>query len=613
MRGGRQFPLLWKILLSTSIAITALLALTGWFVERQTLSVLSQSLEDEIRVSFRAYDALWQSRTDTLRSVSLALSNMSDVRAAFSTNDRATIRDTAGEIWSKLSISRAAFLVTDPAGNVIASLSGDRSAGDRSADDRSANDPMPGDNAVGSSAAVVRAAASRFPKQSDGFDLEGGRLFEFVVTPVYIDTAAGPGLWDVLAAGFPVDQSVASDLKQRTGSDIVFVARGGVLASTLEPRVSSELAAIPSYASQFQRRKTSAGEFALLRSRLRSVDGRPVGDLLIVRSYQPVVSRLAALQRIFVIVWLGAILAGLAGSYLLGRHLLLPVRRLDEAAALIARQEYGTRVIESGNDELGRLARTFNSMSGSIKKAREDLIRQERLTTIGRLSSSIVHDLRNPLAAIFGGAEMLMDGNLSPDQTRRLTMNIYRSSRAIQEMLQDLASISRGSARPPEPCCLEDVIAAAVEAQSGAAEQLGVSVSVSVPHEIELPLERARMERVFLNLLSNSFEAMPAGGWVEITASSSDGQVTVIVEDNGPGIAPEVRARLFEPFSSGGKNGLGLGLALSRQTVRDHHGDLWVEDKVEAAGTPAGARFLLMLPVDSRSPASAANGAPPHI
>ena len=74
-----------------------------------------------------------------------------------------------------------------------------------------------------------------------------------------------------------------------------------------------------------------------------------------------------------------------------------------------------------------------------------------------------------------------------------------------------------------------------------------------------------------------------------------NGHIAVIFEDNGPGIAPEVRARLFEPFSSGGKSGLGLGLALSRQTVRDHRGELWAED----TGTTAGARFHLKLPDDS--------------
>ena len=100
-RFGR-LSLLWKILLSTSVAITVLLVLTGWFVQDQVLRSMSDNLQNEIQGSFRAYESLWQARAGTLRSVSLVLSNMSDVRAAFRTNDQLTIRDTAGEIWSKI-------------------------------------------------------------------------------------------------------------------------------------------------------------------------------------------------------------------------------------------------------------------------------------------------------------------------------------------------------------------------------------------------------------------------------------------------------------------------------------------------------------------------------
>ena len=97
-------------------------------------------------------------------------------------------------------------------------------------------------------------------------------------------------------------------------------------------------------------------------------------------------------------------------------------------------------------DELGRLAQTFNEMCASIRSAREELIRQERIGTIGRLSTSIIHDLRNPLAAIYGGAEMLVDDELSQEQVRRLANNIYRSSRRVQQLLQELADVTRGTA-----------------------------------------------------------------------------------------------------------------------------------------------------------------------
>jgi signal transduction histidine kinase len=277
-----------------------------------------------------------------------------------------------------------------------------------------------------------------------------------------------------------------------------------------------------------------------------------------------------------------------------------PVKELDRAAAEVGRQNYDFRVREVAPDELGRLARTFNAMCASIQAARAELIRQERISTIGRMSSSIVHDLRNPLAAIYGGAEMLVDTELSPPQVKRLAANIYKASRRIQELLQDLVNVSRGKATAAETCRLKDVIAAAVDASAQTAESQSVAIHVDVPDSIELPLERARVERVFLNLIGNALEAMPSGGEIRITGSTDQESSVVRVEDTGPGIRPEIRGRLFEPFvSAGKKNGLGLGLALSRQTVLDHGGDLWVEDG-------PGARFAIRFPFRRQEAAMAA-------
>src|ERR1035437_7895567 len=109
---------------------------------------------------------------------------------------------------------------------------------------------------------------------------------------------------------------------------------------------------------------------------------------------------------------------------------------------------------------------------------------------------------------------------------------------------------------------------------------------------MEVPLERSRVERTFANLIGNALEAMAGTGEVRITAEVQDGAGVVHVEDTGPGSAPEIRAQLFQPFVSAGKrNGLGLGLALSRQTVLDHGGDMWVESP-----SGRGARFSFRLP-----------------
>ncbi len=177
---------------------------------------------------------------------------------------------------------------------------------------------------------------------------------------------------------------------------------------------------------------------------------------------------------------------------------------------------------------------------------------------------------------------------------KRLALNIYRASRRIQEMLQDLVNVSRGRDKAVEICRLRDVINAAWEVQARAAETQSVELSLGVPEDIELPLERSRMERVFVNLFSNSLDAMPDGGRIEIAASRDDSTVLVEVADTGPGISSEVRASLFQPFHSGKRNGLGLGLALSRQTVLDHGGEMWAD-----ANGSSGARFCLRLSNDS--------------
>jgi signal transduction histidine kinase len=398
----------------------------------------------------------------------------------------------------------------------------------------------------------------------------------------------------VLVAGYGVDSLVAKQLKADTGgSEFLFVSDGQPIASSLSPQaarlVASRLPARPTVDPV----KAGGVEYAARPTPLLDIQGNPIGDLWILRSFAAAKERLATLQRNIILLWLLAVAASLGLTYVLARRIVEPLKELDRAAAEVARQNYGHRVKVVSQDELGRLARTFNAMCASIQQARQELIRQERISTIGRLSSSIVHDLRNPLAAVYGGAEMLVDAELTPPQVKRLAANIYRASRRIQELLQDLLNVSRGSARGAEVCKLREVAAAGCESLLASAEAQHVEVLIRIPDEIELPLERNRMERVFSNLVGNALEMMPEGGRIQISAAAQNGFVVADVRDTGPGLAPEIRGSLFEPFvSAGKKNGLGLGLALSRQTVLDHGGDLWAEFE-----PGHGACFRLRLPV----------------
>jgi signal transduction histidine kinase len=581
-----RLSLLWKILLSTSLALTVLFGLTAFFVQRSVIETAERNLEEEVKASFRAYESLWKARADLLASISKVLSGMSDVRAAFSTRDQNTIRDTAGELWRKISQEGALFLVAEPNGHVIASL------GER-----------PG-TLLGDEIAEVRIATRAFPKQVTGFMVENGQIAQVVITPVYIDSGAGSALLNVLVAGYNVDDRVARNLKESTGgSDFVFVSAGKVITSTLNPLASTELVRKLGRSGQNPPNRVEAAgvDYAPLVRPLIDIDGKRVGDLWILRSFETAQQRLATLQRDMFLIWLVILNAGLLLTYLLARHIMHPIANLDRAAAEVARQNYGYRVPVQGHDELARLAQTFNTMCRSIQQARDELIRHEQISTIGRLSTSIVHDLRSPLAAIYGGAEMLVDAQLSPAQVNRLATNIYRASRQIQELLQDLVNVSRGRSGSIENCNLREMISDAWGLVAGNAERHGVKFRMSVPEGIDVSTERGRMERVFLNLMENAIEAMPNGGELCVNAEERNGETIVTIQDTGPGISATIRDRLFQPFvTAGKKNGLGLGLALSRQTVLDNGGDMWVD-----SNNAQGARFCVRLPVAKLEPAEA--------
>jgi signal transduction histidine kinase len=567
-----RVSLLWKILLSTSVAITLLFAVTGWIAVYSATQATSYSVEHEVQASFQAYQSLWKSRADRLASISSILSAMSDVRAAFGSADVATIRDTAGELWARVSDEEAFFLVASPRGQVIASLGG------------SSRQSLPSD------LQVVRDSLSHFPAQASGFLARDDRLYDIVLTPVYVQSTGGTALLNVLVAGYNVGPGLAGRLKDATGgSEFLFFSGGRVIAATVG---DGEADLIASQISGSPTRITAGGiQYAPLVTPLLDIDGHVVGQLAILRSFEAAQREISALRRNISLLWLVSMAAGLVLTYLLARRIVEPVEALDRAAAEVGRQNYDCEVPVKSEDELGRLAATFNAMCASIREAREELIRSERIGTIGRLATSIVHDLRNPLATIYGGAEMLLYSQLSEAQIHRLAGNMFGASQSIRELLQDLLDVGRGKAGEVRLCDLREIAGAVAGSLESAAAAQQVRIVLEMPEGLELPLDRRRIERVFLNLMGNALEAMPAGGAIAVSAAAEPDSVVVTVSDTGPGIAPEIRSRLFQPFVTAGKNtGLGLGLALARQAVVDHGGDMWADS------SESGARFLFRLP-----------------
>ena len=204
---------------------------------------------------------------------------------------------------------------------------------------------------------------------------------------------------------------------------------------------------------------------------------------------------------------------------------------------------------------------------------------------------SIVHDLRNPLATIHASAEMLAGSRLSQLQVHRIARNMYCASVRMRELLEEFLDRSRVTEKERELSDMCELIASAVEKVAISAEFQSVHIVQLVPKGIIVTLDRRLMRRVLVNLLVNALEVMPNGGTINISAISGQRSVLIRIRDSGPGITPEIRDRLFQPFATTGKeNGIGLGLAFSRQTVSDHGGKIWAES------SRRGACFAFRLP-----------------
>ncbi len=206
--------------------------------------------------------------------------------------------------------------------------------------------------------------------------------------------------------------------------------------------------------------------------------------------------------------------------------------------------------------------------------------------------TSIVHDLRNPLSTIHGGAEMLIGAPLSEPQFNRVARSLYGASVRMQELLDEFLTRYGGTGEGMESCDIRELVTGAVDRIAAVAAAQSVQIVQNVPENLVLALDRRSIQRVLVNLFVNALDVMPNGGAIRISVIPERHSVLIKVRDTGPGIAPGIRSRLFQPFATAGKRGgLGLGLALSQQAVINHGGEIWVESSCR------GAWFTVRLPM----------------
>jgi len=294
-----------------------------------------------------------------------------------------------------------------------------------------------------------------------------------------------------------------------------------------------------------------------------------------------------------------AIVVALVVTQLLARGMTSPLREMTAAAREMATGDYRRRVRATSSDEVGELAQAFNRMAedlASVDRQRRELV------------ANVSHELRTPVTALHAQLENLVDGvtPADPETLRAALEQTERLGHLVSQLL-DLSRLEAGvvplaagdlALRP----FLDDAVRSARLVAEGDGRVVRFELAVE-PADLQVHADGARLHQVVANLLDNASRHSPPSGTVRVLAQLADGETLVMeVIDEGPGIAPAERERVFERFhrgassGSGADGGTGLGLAIARWAVGLHGGT------IEVADDPVGCRIRVLLPLRPTPP-----------
>ena len=408
----------------------------------------------------------------------------------------------------------------------------------------------------------------------------------------------------VLVMGQQMDQSFLDELQLMTGCQLAFLVNGQVPFSTHFPRDRSQAANIfaPLLESTGVIDFLADGEQYLgMRAAITNANNMKQGDLIIYKSLDAALASLGPIRRNIYLIGLGGILLSLIFSYILARSVTHPVEELAAASRAFGEGRLDVAVQVKSNDEVGTLAHAFEEMRTSLLRAREELVRTERLSTVGRMANAIIHDFKQPINSVKGFADLLRLPGIDDHKREKYADMILGGLDRMMEMVNELLDFARGDTKLHlEQVDLNAVVAEEIDHLQGHQSDTELELSF-VPGEIEtITLDRRRIRRVIENLIGNARNALalggptgsPGRGRISVATAANNGGVTLTVADDGPGIPPEIRQTLFEPFVSGNKSkGTGLGLAITKSIIEELGGRIDFTTK-----TDAGTTFRVWLP-----------------
>ncbi len=569
-----------KFLLSMLLISAGLTSMSLLLVRHSVQTQIKKEIFADLHNSVSTFQNFQRERELTLTHSAELLADLPNLRALMTTQHEATIQDASTDLW-RLAGSDL-FVLADREGRVVA-----------------LHTTTPG---FTHEMAQTSLGVPFNQEPSSEWWFGAKHLYQIFLKPIYFGPATENRLLGFLVIGYEIGDNVAAQVSRIAASQVAFYYGDTIVRSTLDPSHEAELLRHPlTHSSPIgDPQDVQLGDEHFVGTVVELAPGHaPSVRLSVLKSYDQATGFLDALNRLLLALGLAAVVGGSALVFFISHTFTRPLGNLVNGVRAMEKGDYNYALDARGGDEVAEVTGAFNRMRASLLKTQRELLEAERLATIGRMASSISHDLRHSLAAIVANAEFLLESRLSSDQREELYQEVRIAVNQMTELIDSLLEFSRTreSLRLTYGNVKESVDRV-VQIIRTHPRFHAVWISVRQEGNCNGWFDTKKLERALYNLLLNACEATSAeDGRISIELMQVEGGVQVRVGDNGHGIPAAIRGKLFEPFVSSGKeNGTGLGLTVVQKIIQDHGGDIVVENTSET-----GTVFALTLPLASSS------------
>jgi signal transduction histidine kinase len=567
--------LLSMVLISAGLTTTSLL-----LVRRNVQAQERKEIFADLHDSVSAFQNFQRERETTLSHSADLLADLPNIRALMTTQDEATIQDGSDSLW-RLAGSDL-FVLADRTGSVVALHT----------------------SSPGFTREMAQASLGASLNQSGQSHWWFGaqHLYQVFLKPIYFGPAAENRQLGFLVIGHEIDDTVASQLSRIAASQVAFYYENTIVKTTLTASHEVELGrqGLIHPGAGAEAEEVQLGDEWFLGTSLElAADKNPSVRLTVLKSYDQATAFLDNLNRLLLVLGLIAVVGGSALVFFISHTFTRPLGNLVSGVRALEKGDFTYALDAHGGDEVAELTGAFDRMRKSLLKTQQKLLEAERLATIGRMASSVSHDLRHSLAAIVANAEFLCEARLSPEQREELYQEIRVAVNQMTDLIESLLEFSRTrESLRPSYGSVKVTVERVIQTLRSHPEFHRVRIGVRQQGNSEGWFDQRKLERALFNLLLNACEAVELEtGEVDIKIREVPRGVEIQVADNGRGISESVRSQVFEPFVSFGKeNGTGLGLTVVQKIIQDHGGDVKVE-KTSSEGTI----FRVVLPLSSAS------------